>query len=174
MEKRKVPAGFGIMIIGGEILDGRTQDRHFENIRTLLRSRNHLLKYVVFLVDEPQLIIDKLKWAMTRPEPFFCCGGIGPTPDDYTRQCAAKAASLPLALHPEGVAILRNRFDFPLTPARLRMVEFPEGAELIPNPVNQIPGFGILNGHFLPGFPNMAEPMAAWVLDTLYEGAILR
>ena len=166
---KRAPSGFGLIIVGSEILDGRIQDRHFENTRRLLHSRNHALTYSMILSDEPVLILEELVWAMGRGEPFFCCGGIGSTPDDYTRQCAARAAGLPLALHPEGVEILKNRPSFPLTPARMRMVEFPKGAELIPNPVNQVPGFTLGNGHFLPGFPSMAEPMTAWVLDTLYE-----
>ncbi len=166
---KTAPSGFGLIIIGSEILDGRIQDRHFENTRRLLHVRNHSLVYSMILSDEPSLILEKLKWAMGRVEPFFCCGGIGSTPDDYTRQCAALAAGVPLELHAEGVEILKRRPGFPLTPARLKMVEFPKGAELIPNPVNQVPGFTIENGHFVPGFPSMAEPMTAWVLDTLYE-----
>ncbi len=166
---KNAPSGFGLIIVGTEILDGRIEDRHFENTRRLLHSRNHALLYSMILSDEPGLILEKLKWAMERGEPFFCCGGIGSTPDDYTRQCAAQAADVPLELHAEGVEILKKRPGFPLTPARMKMVEFPKGAALIPNPVNQVPGFTVGNGHFLPGFPSMAEPMTAWVLETLYE-----
>jgi len=169
MSQKTVPIGFGLIIIGSEILDGRIQDRHFENTRRLLNERNHQLKYVMVLVDEPGLILEQLKWAMARPEPFFCCGGIGPTPDDYTRLCAAEAAGLTLEFHEEGVKILKKRFGERADIARLRMVEFPQGARLIPNPFNQVPGFSIANGYFLPGFPSMAEPMAAWVLDTYHE-----
>lgn len=168
MAERIAPPGFGLIVIGTEILDGRVRDSHFENTRHLLQERNHLLVYTMILRDDPALIRDKLRWALIRPEPFFCCGGIGATPDDYTRQCAAEAAGVPLEFHPEGLAILKARFGAEATPARLRMVEFPRGAELIPNPVNQIPGFAIANGHFLPGFPSMATPMAAWVLDNRY------
>ena len=166
-QKSSVP-GFGLIVIGTEILDGRVRDSHFENTRRLLKERNHPLVYSMILRDDPALIQDKLRWAMGRPEPFFCCGGIGATPDDYTRQCAAEAAGVPLEFHAEGLEILQARFGAEATPSRLRMVEFPLGAELIPNPVNRIPGFTVANGHFLPGFPSMAEPMAAWVLDNLY------
>lgn len=168
------PPGFGLIVIGTEILDGRVRDSHFENTRRLLQERNHPLVYVMILRDDPALIRDKLRWAMARPEPFFCCGGIGATPDDYTRQCAAEAAGVPLEFHEEGLAILKARFGAEATPARLRMVEFPKGAILIPNPVNQIPGFRINNGHFLPGFPSMAGPMAAWVLDNRYAPGDIR
>lgn len=162
------PPGFGLIVIGSEILDGRIQDRHVDNTRRLLGERNHSLTYVLILRDDPGLITEKLSWAMARPEPFFCCGGIGSTPDDHTRQCAAAAAGLPLERHAEGERILRARPGFEATPARLRMVEFPRGAALIPNPVNQVPGFSVKNGHFLPGFPTMAVPMASWVLERHY------
>ncbi len=76
---------------------------------------------------------------------------------------------MPLEYHEDGVKILKKRFGKEVSISRLKMVEFPKGATLIPNPVNQIPGFSIGDGHFLPGFPSMAEPMTAWVLDTHYK-----
>ncbi|MBW1775579.1 MAG: competence/damage-inducible protein A [Deltaproteobacteria bacterium] len=169
MPKKPAPIGFGLIIIGSEILDGRIQDKHFENTQRLVRERNHTLRYSMILVDDPALILDKLKWAMKRPEPFFCCGGIGATPDDYTRQCAAKAVGVSLEFHKEGIEILENRPGFEMTPSRMKMVEFPKGSVLVPNPVNQIPGFSIANGYFIPGFPSMAEPMTAWIMDTYFE-----
>ena len=169
MARKPAPKGFGLIIIGSEILDGRIQDKHFENTRRLLSERNHAMHYSMILKDDPGLILEKLQWAMKREEPFFCCGGIGATPDDYTRQCAADATGVPLQFHEQGLEILRNRPGFEMTPSRMKMVEFPRGAELIPNPVNQIPGFSIASGYFVPGFPSMAEPMTAWVLDTHFE-----
>lgn len=169
MSEKRVAQGFGLIIIGSEILDGRVRDSHFSTMQQLLAERHHSLVYTMTLIDEPALITDKLRWALSRPEPFFCCGGIGATPDDYTRQCAAVAAGVKLAHHPEGVKIMEGRFGKEVTPQRLKLVEFPEGAGLIPNPVNQVPGFSLHGGYFLPGFPSMAGPMAAWVLDTYYE-----
>ncbi|MFH1489085.1 MAG: molybdopterin-binding protein, partial [Pseudomonadota bacterium] len=174
MQKKSRPSGFGLIIIGTEILDGRIQDRHFENTTKSLKAHNHPLKYSMILTDEAQLILEKLKWAMSRPEPFICCGGIGSTPDDCTRQCAARAAGVPLEFHEEGLKILKRRIGWEVTEARMRLVEFPKGARLVPNPVNQIPGFSIANGHFLPGFPSMAEPMTEWVLETYYERGEVR
>ena len=164
--------GFGLIIVGSEILDGRVSDRHLASTSALLRERRLDLRYAQILPDDPEVIETQLRWAMDRGEPFFCCGGIGSTPDDYTRGCAARAAGVPLAYHPRGVAILKQRFGAQATPARLRMVEFPQGADLIPNPINQVPGFRIGNGHFLPGFPEMAHPMTAWVLDTWYAPGV--
>jgi molybdopterin-biosynthesis enzyme MoeA-like protein len=168
MNQRSVPSGFGLIVIGNEILDGRREDRHDKTCRELLLARNIPPSYTLILPDDPDVLESQFKWAMARPEPFFCCGGIGSTPDDYTRLCAGRAAGVSLKLHPDGVAILKGRFGREATPARLEMVNIPLGASLVPNPVNRIPGFHIANGYFLPGFPEMAAPMMAWVLDNCY------
>lgn len=159
----------GLMIIGNEILDGRRRDVHFETARIMLARHQLKLAYTLILPDQTDIITTQLKWAMQAKIPFFCCGGIGSTPDDITRQCAAAAAGLPLVPHPEGTAILEQKFGSSSTPARLRMAEFAKGAALIPNPVNNVAGFSIGEGYFMPGFPNMAESMMQWVLDTYYE-----
>jgi molybdopterin-biosynthesis enzyme MoeA-like protein len=166
---KRTVSGFGLIIIGSEILDGRVRDRHFADIRGALARRRLALRYAQILPDEPGLLRDQLRWAMDREEPFFCCGGIGATPDDYTRRCAAEAAGVGLELHREAAAILTARFGPLATPHRLRMAEFPAGSRIIPNPYNGVPGFSIAGGYFLPGFPEMAAPMAEWVLDTHYR-----
>jgi molybdopterin-biosynthesis enzyme MoeA-like protein len=99
----------------------------------------------------------------------FSFGGIGATPDDHTRQCVAAAAGVALRLHPEAEREIRGRFGAETTPQRLRMGEFPEGSSVIPNPVNRIAGFSFREHHFVPGFPQMAQPMVEWVLDTRYR-----
>jgi molybdopterin-biosynthesis enzyme MoeA-like protein len=86
-----------------------------------------------------------------------------------TRQCAAAAAGVPLTRHAEAVALIEARFGEGAYPNRILMADLPQGARLIPNPVSQIPGFSLFHHHFLPGFPNMAWPMAEWVLDTHYR-----
>ncbi len=166
--KREVD-GFGLIIVGSEILDGRVRERHLDQARASLNRRNLLLNYVLVLPDDPVVLRQQLKWAMARPEPFFCCGGIGATPDDHTRRCAARAAGVELEPHPEATAILSARFGPLATPHRLQMAEFPVGSIIIPNPYNQVPGFALANGYFLPGFPEMAGPMMEWVLDHHYH-----
>ncbi|HET9403696.1 MAG TPA: competence/damage-inducible protein A, partial [Burkholderiales bacterium] len=89
-------------------------------------------------------------------------------PDDLTRQCAAQAAGVPLARHPEALALIVEKFGDSAYPKRVLMADFPQGAEIIPNPYNRIPGFSYRRHYFLPGFPEMAWPMMAWVLDTHY------
>lgn len=161
--------GFGLIVIGDELLSGKRQDRHFPHLSGLLAERGLELRWVRFISDEAALITQTLRDTLAGPDIVFSCGGIGATPDDRTRQCAAEAAGRALAFHPEGVAALEARFGRPVEPQRrLRLVEFPEGVALIPNPVNQVPGFSLEDHHFMPGFPSMAWPMMAWVLDERY------
>ncbi len=167
MKQVESVAAMGLLIIGSEVLDGRREDAHFAYTRQLLAAHQLQLRYALILPDDAEVLETHIRWAMQRPEPFFCCGGIGSTPDDLTRDCAARAAGVRTAPHPEGTRLLKEKWGAGATPARLRMVEFPEGSALVPNPVNQVPGFSIRNGYFLPGFPEMARGMMTWVLEQL-------
>ncbi len=163
--------GFGLMVIGDEILSGKHQDQHFAKVREMLAERGLRLDWVSYLGDERWRITEALSHSFSGSDVVFCTGGIGSTPDDHTRQAAAAALGVPLVLHPEAARLIGERtreVGLEVTPERLRMGEFPEGAELIPNPYNRIPGFGIHRHHFVPGFPVMAWPMIEWVLDTRY------
>lgn len=168
MSESSVPDGFGLLVIGDELLSGKRQDRHMAQVIRLLAERGLELAWLRMEGDDPERITRALRQTMAGNDVVFSCGGIGGTPDDRTRQCAAAAAGLELAVHPEGLRELEAQFGPEGTPRRRRMVEFPAGAELIPNPVNRIPGFSLGHHHFVPGFPNMAWPMIAWVLDTRY------
>ncbi|MCU0841937.1 MAG: molybdopterin-binding protein [Thiobacillaceae bacterium] len=164
---------FGLIIIGDEILSGRRQDQHFGRVRELLVARGLGLAWVSYLGDERGRIAETLARSFAGGDIVFCTGGIGATPDDHTRQAAAEALGVPLALHPEAARLITERtleVGLPVTPERLRMGEFPAGAELIPNPYNRIPGFSLADHHFVPGFPQMAWPMLEWVLERRYAG----
>lgn len=155
----------GLLVIGDEILSGKRQDRHFAAVVAMLAERGIELAWAQILGDDEAQIATSLARAGEDGDAVLCCGGIGATPDDVTRQAAARAGGRALALHEAGAAILRDKFGDRATPQRLRMAEFPEGAELIPNPVNGVAGFSLGSWYFVPGFPDMAWPMLEWVLD---------
>jgi molybdopterin-biosynthesis enzyme MoeA-like protein len=172
---------FGLVIVGDEILSGKRSDKHLPKVIELLGERGLRLAWAEVVGDEPARITALLERTFASNDIVLSCGGIGATPDDHTRQCAAKALGVPLALHPQGRLLIEERIrdtarDAGVVPdlaapdnlQRLKMAEFPQGASLIPNPYNKIPGFTVGRHHFVPGFPVMAAPMIAWVLDTLY------
>lgn len=182
---------FGLIIIGDEILSGKREDKHLPKVIELLAARGLALSWVRCVGDDPKRITADLKDAFASGDAVFSCGGIGATPDDHTRQCAAAALGVPLALHPEARELILQRMrdlalerGVPYEPDRddnrhrLNMGVFPRGAEIIPNPYNKIPGFAIRQGDpaatgrpgvfFVPGFPVMAWPMIEWVLDHDY------
>ena len=165
---------FGLIVVGDEILKGKRRDRHFEAFRQMLGERGLTLAWLQLLPDDPDLLIRRLRNSMEEGLPVFSCGGIGATPDDHTRHCAAAAAQVPLVAHPEAVAEIEARFGADAYPNRIRMADLPQGCELIPNPHNRIPGFSLNRHYFLPGFPEMAHPMARWVLDTHYSDPVVR
>jgi len=172
----------GLIIIGDEILSGRRQDKHLAKAIELLTERGMAVSWVRYVGDDPASITADLRHALSTGDVVFSFGGIGATPDDHTRACAAEAIGQPLALHPEARELILARCremaeqeGAPFEPEssdtlrRLEMGRFPQGAAIIPNPYNRIPGF-TLEGrvHFVPGFPVMAWPMVAWALDTLH------
>ena len=173
---------FGLIIIGDEILSGKRSDKHLPKVIELLAERGLGLAWAEIVGDDRSRITALLERSFAGPDIVFSCGGIGATPDDHTRQCAAAALGVPLALHPEGKLLVQERIrdtareagleadlDAPENLQRLKLAEFPLGATLIPNPYNRIPGFSVARHHFVPGFPVMAWPMIAWVLDTHYR-----
>ena len=171
----------GLIIIGDEILSGKRTDQHFPKVVELLATRGLQLGWAEYIGDDRARITATLQRTFASDDIVFSCGGIGATPDDHTRQCAAAALGLPLVLHPQAKAKIQERIadiareagkpaelDAAANLQRLKMAEFPQGASIIPNPYNKIPGFSIANHHFVPGFPVMAWPMIESVLDTRY------
>ena len=180
---------FGLIIIGDEILSGKREDKHLPKVIELLAARGLVLSWARYVGDDPKRITADLKDAFASGDAVFSCGGIGATPDDHTRQCAAAALGVPLELHPEARDLILERMrdlarerGLPYEPDRddhrhrLNMGVFPQGAEIIPNPYNKIAGFVVRHAafvpadragvFFVPGFPVMAWPMIEWVLDT--------
>lgn len=159
----------GLYIIGDEILSGKRKDAHLSKMIELLAARGLQLSWAYFLGDIPEQITSLLKASMARGDIVFSFGGIGATPDDYTRQCAADAAGVPIERHLGAVAEIVAQFGDGAYPKRVLMADFPQGADLIPNPVNRVAGFSINAHYFVPGFPDMGHPMVEWVLETYYS-----
>ncbi len=159
---------FGIVVVGDEILSGKRRDTHFEFVVAALKQRGLSLAWARFVGDHHHLLVQTYRETLASGDVVFSFGGIGGTPDDITRQCAAEAFGLEIEPQPEAMQILREKFGDDVYPHKVRMAEFPVGAELIPNPVNRIAGFSINHHHFVPGFPNMSHPMVEWVLDHHY------
>lgn len=159
---------FGALIIGDEILSGRRADKHLSKTIELLSARGLRLSWARYVGDEGAALERTLRDTLASGDVVFSFGGIGATPDDRTRQSAAAALGVELALHPEAEQAIRSRFGADITPHRLQMGVFPVGSSIIPNPFNQIPGFAIREHYFVPGFPVMAWPMIEWVLDAHY------
>lgn len=171
----------GLLIIGDEILSGKRADRHLPKVIEILSARGLQLGWAQYIGDDPARIIDTLKRSFVSGDIVFSCGGIGATPDDHTRQCAADALDVPLALHPFAKERILERIEtlsaaanvpvdltVPENVNRMKMGEFPRGAEAIPNAFNGIPGFSIKTHYFVPGFPEMAWTMIEWALDTYH------
>jgi molybdopterin-biosynthesis enzyme MoeA-like protein len=176
----------GLLIVGDEILSGKRADKHLPKVIELLAARGLALTWARYVGDDPKRITADLRDAFASGDLVFSCGGIGATPDDHTRQCAAAALGVPLELHPEARDFVIERmkdvarengttFDPEREDNRhrLNMAVFPLGAEIIPNPYNKIAGFAVRSGEggvfFVPGFPVMAWPMIEWVLDTHFR-----
>jgi molybdopterin-biosynthesis enzyme MoeA-like protein len=172
---------FGLIVIGDEILSGKRQDKHLGRVIELLAARGLALAWASFVGDDRPRITATLRAAFASGDIVFCCGGIGATPDDHTRQCAAAALGVPLELHPLARERIVGRMrelaaargegydpDSPDNLQRLQMGFFPRGAQIIENPYNRIPGFSVGDLHFMPGFPVMAWPMIEGLLDGRY------
>jgi molybdopterin-biosynthesis enzyme MoeA-like protein len=171
----------GLIIVGDEILSGKRRDQHLPKVIELLGARGLMLSWARYVGDDRARITADLRHAFGSGDLVFCCGGIGATPDDHTRQCAAAALGVELALHPRACELILERMrdvaaeqGMPYEPDRadnqhrLNMGVFPVGAGIIPNPYNKIAGFSCGHVPFVPGFPVMAWPMIEWVLDSHY------
>lgn len=159
----------GLYIIGDEILSGKRKDAHLSKVIDLLSSRGLQLSWTHFLGDVPEQITALLSASMNRRDIVFSFGGIGATPDDFTRQCAADAAGVSIKRHAGAVAEIEAQYGETAYPKKVLMADFPQGCDIIPNPVNRVAGFSINEHYFVPGFPEMGHPMVEWVLETYYQ-----
>jgi molybdenum cofactor synthesis domain-containing protein len=165
-----------LLVIGDEILSGRTKDKNIGTVADTCTAVGIDLKEVRVVPDEEPVIVDALNALRSKYDYVFTTGGIGPTHDDITADCVAKAFGVPLDVHPDAVAILKERLaktGGELNEARLRMARIPRGAALVANKVSGAPGFWIGNVITMAGIPSVMQAMLDEVLPKLKTGAKL-
>jgi molybdenum cofactor synthesis domain-containing protein len=165
-----------VLVIGDEILSGRTKDKNIGFIADYLTAIGIDLKEVRVVSDDERAIVEALNALRARYTYVFTTGGIGPTHDDITADCVAKAFGVPIDYHPQAIAILKERMakiGGELNEARLRMARIPHGAELVANKVSGAPGFWIGNVIVMAGVPSIMQAMVDEVVPKLKTGAKL-
>lgn len=165
-----------LLIIGNEILSGRTQDANLAYLASRLSALGIRLLEVRVVPDTEERIVSAVNALRAQCDYVFTTGGIGPTHDDITAEAIAKAFGVRLLRHPEAVARLRRQYEnsSDLNEARLRMANVPEGGVLIDNPVSGAPGFQIGNVFVMAGVPSIMQAMFEGLRDRLVGGAPLR
>lgn len=162
-----------MVVIGDEILSGRTRDANMHHLAQALTQHGIALGEVRIVPDEQPAIIDAVRSLSSRFSHVFTSGGIGPTHDDITAEAVAEAFNRPISVRDDARAILQAHYDRQgqeLNSARLRMARIPQGAVLIENPVSAAPGFSLENVHVMAGVPVIFETMVASVLPKLAGG----
>lgn len=165
-----------MLVIGDEILSGRTRDANMHFLAQELTKHGIDLKEVRIVSDDAAAIEAAAKALSDAYDNVFTSGGIGPTHDDITADCIARAFDTPIDVRDDARALLQAHYDksgLELNAARLRMARIPDGATLIENPVSTAPGFTLANVHVMAGVPSVFQAMVASVLPTLTGGSPL-
>lgn len=163
-----------MLVIGDEILSGRTRDANMHYLATELTKAGIDLQEVRVVSDDPDAITAAVKALSAGYDTVFTSGGIGPTHDDITAENVARAFDLPIGIRDDARALLAAHYERSgqeLNEARLRMARIPDGATLIDNPISTAPGFSIENVHVMAGVPSIFQAMLASILPTLTGGA---
>lgn len=160
-----------LIIIGDEILSGRTKDKNLAYLAEWLNEEGIELREVRVIPDEEDVIIRTVNDCRAAFDYLFTTGGIGPTHDDITADCVSRAFGVKLEHHPEAVAAMRDRVgESGMTEGRMRMTRVPVGGEMIRNPISAAPGFRIDNVFVLAGIPNVMQAMLGTLSGTLEGG----
>jgi molybdenum cofactor synthesis domain-containing protein len=171
-EQSAKPITACVLIIGNEILSGRTQDANLSFLALGLNEAGVRLREARVIPDDAATIVDTVNDARRRFDYVFTTGGIGPTHDDITSACVAEAFGVALILHPEAKRILESHYPpGALNEARLRMAQVPDGASLLLNPISRAPGFRIGNVFVLPGVPQIMQAIFNELKHQLRGGA---
>ena len=161
-----------LLVIGNEVLSGRTQDANIRHLAVRLGEIGIPLREVRVIPDVPDTIIGAVNECRARFDHVFTTGGIGPTHDDITSECVAAAFGVPWEPHPEAWARLERHLGAErFNAARQRMATVPRGATLIDNPVSVAPGFTIGNVHVMAGVPRIMQAMFETLAPRLQGGA---
>ncbi|MCP2017358.1 MAG: molybdopterin-binding protein [Erythrobacter sp.] len=166
----------GLVVIGDEILSGRTHDKNIAQIASWLQVQGIRLSEVRVVPDVIERIVEAVNALRESYDYLFTTGGIGPTHDDITVDAVAAALGVPVVVHPEAKAMLERYYasiNKELTEARLRMARVPEGGELIPNRMSGAPGIKLGNIHLMAGVPHITAGMLDALTGTLEGGAPL-
>ena len=165
-----------LLVIGDEILSGRTKDKNIGFLADYLTAIGIDLREVRVVPDDEDAIIEALNALRARNTYLFTTGGIGPTHDDITADCVAKALGVSIDHDPRAVALLRERYPDPkdLNESRLRMARIPAGADLIENPISKAPGFMVGNVIVMAGVPSIMQSMLENVTPRLKTGVKLQ
>ena len=165
-----------MLVIGDEILSGRTRDSNMHHLAQRLTDHGIRLAEARVVADEQPAIIAAVNDLRARYDHLFTSGGIGPTHDDITADAIAAAFATPITHRADAMALLQAHYDragLPFNDARQRMARIPDGAILIENPISTAPGFTLGNVHVMAGVPSIFEAMLAGLLPTLTGGAPL-
>jgi molybdenum cofactor synthesis domain-containing protein len=162
-----------MLVIGDEILSGRTRDSNMHHLAGELAKVGIDLREVRVVADDAPAVIAAIRALSAAHDHLFTSGGIGPTHDDITADCVAEAMGAPLSVRDDARALLQAHYDragTELNAARLRMARIPRGATLIDNPVSTAPGFSVGNVHVMAGVPSVFQAMVAGLLPRLTGG----
>ena len=172
MEQKYIQAA--VIVIGDEILSGRTKDTNSNTIALFLAPFGIQLKEIRVIGDDEKTIIETVNYLKKTYNYVFTTGGIGPTHDDITADCVAKAFGVGIDIRDDAIEMMLNRYKSEdLTAARLRMARIPDGASLIKNPVSFAPGFQIENVFVMAGVPNIMRAMLEDIVHRLEAGKII-
>lgn len=169
------PVTAALLVIGDEILSGRTKDKNIGFIAEYLTALGIDLKEVRVVSDDEAAIVEAVNALRARNTYLFTTGGIGPTHDDITADCIAKAFGVGIDHDPRAVAMLKERYTNPddLNEARLRMARIPFGADLIKNKISKAPGFMLGNVIVMAGVPAIMQTMLEAVTPKLAQGRVI-
>ncbi|MBI5419392.1 MAG: competence/damage-inducible protein A [Deltaproteobacteria bacterium] len=153
----------GVVILGDEVLKAEIREANLAHILPLLNEWGAEVALCAILPDDIPVVVRHLRLYLEEADLLVLTGGIGPTPDDITREAVARVAGVPLVIHPEAKAALDNYYKYRMNEYRLLMAHVPQGATLIPNPLSAAPGFFIARMAVFPGIPKLLHEMFGWL-----------